>query len=109
MPQWFEAGRVGDLANHEWTVLAVNGTDVAIFNLDGEYFAIEDVCSHYGSPLSTGWLEGDHIVCPRHLAEFCVRTGEVRNAPAHEPVHSFPVRVRCGIIEVCDDRQGASD
>ena len=109
MAQWFEAGRVGQIPVREWVVLVINGTEVALFNLDGEYFAIEDVCSHYGSPLSTGWLEGDHIVCPRHLAEFCVRTGAVRKAPAHAPVHHFPVRVREGIIEVCDDRPGASD
>ena len=104
MPQWLEAGFVGEIANRKCKAITINGSAVALFNLDGEYFAIDDLCTHLGSDLSSGWLEGDRAVCPWHLAEFSIRTGEALKAPAYEGLHSYPVRVRDGVIEVCDDR-----
>lgn len=104
MSQWFEAARVGEIANRKCKAVSLNGSAVALFNLDGEYFALEDVCTHLGRDISSGWVDGDRAVCPWHLAEFSIRTGEALKAPAYEGVHSFPVRVREGIIEVCDDR-----
>lgn len=103
--QWFEAARVGEIADRKSKVIEVNGSDVAVFNLGGEYFAIEDICTHDGGDISGGWVEGDRAVCPRHLAEFSIRTGAALKAPAYEGVHSFPVRVREGRVEVCDDRE----
>jgi 3-phenylpropionate/trans-cinnamate dioxygenase ferredoxin subunit len=104
MPRWFEAARVGEVADRSCKAISINGSDVALFNLDGEYFAIDDLCTHQASALSSGWIEGDRAVCPWHLAEFSIRTGEALKAPAYESVHSFPVRVRDGIVEICDDR-----
>jgi 3-phenylpropionate/trans-cinnamate dioxygenase ferredoxin subunit len=49
-------------------------------------------------------LEGDQIICPRHGARFCVRTGEALTAPAYEPTAKLPLRVENGVIEVKDDR-----
>ncbi|MGH8279235.1 MAG: Rieske (2Fe-2S) protein [Gammaproteobacteria bacterium] len=103
--QWFEAARVGEIADRKSKVIEVNGSDVALFNLGGEYFAIEDICTHDGGDISGGWVEGDRAVCPRHLAEFSIRTGQALKAPAYEGVHSFPTRVRNGVVEVCDDRE----
>ena len=104
MAQWFEAARVGEIADRKCKAVSVNGSAIALFNLDGEYFALEDLCTHMGRDLSSGWVEGDRAVCPWHLAEFSIRTGEAVKAPAYEGVHRFPVRVRDGIVEVCDDR-----
>ncbi len=102
--EWVPAAKVGEIADGESKLVEVNGSDVAVYNLGGEYFAIEDVCTHDGGELSTGWVEGDRIVCPRHFAEFSIRTGEALKAPAWEGVHSFPVRIHEGVIEVGDDR-----
>lgn len=104
MHEWFVAAREGDIPDRQSRVIELNGSDVAVFNLDGEYFALEDICTHDGGDLSGGWVDGDRAVCPRHLAEFSIRTGEALKAPAYEKVHTFPVRVRNGVIEVCDDR-----
>lgn len=104
MSQWFEAAHLGEIPERKSKVIVLNNTEVALFNLDGEYFAIEDVCTHDGGDISGGWVEGDRAVCPRHLAEFSIRTGAALKAPAYEGVHSFPVRVRGQLIEVCDDR-----
>ena len=104
MSQWIEAARVGEIEDHKCKAVSLNGSPVAVFNLDGEYYALEDVCTHLGRDLSSGWVEGDRAVCPWHLAEFSIRTGEALKAPAYEGVHKFPVRIRDGIIEIRDDR-----
>lgn len=103
--QWIKACQVGEIADRKSIVIELNGSDVAVFNLGGAYFAIEDVCTHDGGDLSGGWVEGNRIVCPRHLAEFSIQTGAALKAPAYEGVHTFPVRVRDGVIEIRDDRQ----
>jgi 3-phenylpropionate/trans-cinnamate dioxygenase ferredoxin subunit len=87
-------------------VLDLDGVQVAVFNLDGELFAIEDVCTHDGGTLTGGLIEGDCIVCPRHGARFSIRTGAALTAPAYEPTACLPVRVEHGVVQVRDDRWG---
>ena len=82
----------------------VEDVAVIVFNLDGKYFAIEDVCTHDYSSLDEGELDGDRIICPRHGARFNVRTGEALTAPAYDPIPTFPVRVHNGTVQVRDDR-----
>ena len=67
--------------------------DVLVCNVDGSYYAIEDVCTHDGAPLDQGHLEGNCIVCPRHGATFDVKTGEALTLPAVVPVMTFPVTI----------------
>ena len=82
----------------------VDGAQIAVFNLGGQIYAIEDVCTHDGGVLTGGPIEGDQIVCPRHGARFCIRNGEALTPPAYEPVATFPVRVENGEVQVRDDR-----
>ena len=82
----------------------VDGAQVAVFNLGGQIYAIEDVCTHDGGVLTGGPIEGDQIVCPRHGARFCIRNGEALTPPAYEPVATFPVRVENGEVQVRDGR-----
>jgi 3-phenylpropionate/trans-cinnamate dioxygenase ferredoxin component len=65
--------------------------EIAVFNVDGEIFAIKDVCTHDQARLSDGELTGETIVCPWHGACFSVKTGEVLSLPATESVETFPV------------------
>jgi 3-phenylpropionate/trans-cinnamate dioxygenase ferredoxin subunit len=104
MSDWITVAKVGELAPGDHRVVDVDGAAVVVFNLGGEYYAIEDVCTHDGGQLTGGTVEGDEIVCPRHGARFCIRTGAALTAPAYEPVARFPVRVESGIIQVRDDR-----
>lgn len=104
MSGWVSVARTDELEPGTFRVVDVDGTAVAVFNLDGEYFAIEDVCTHDGGQLTGGAVEGDQIVCPRHGARFCIRTGEALTAPAYEPTATFPVRVHEGVVQVRDDR-----
>ncbi|RQW83852.1 MAG: non-heme iron oxygenase ferredoxin subunit [Methylococcus sp.] len=100
MSEWIEVGRAGSLAPGEHVVVDVDGIDVAVFNIEGEYLAIQDACTHDGTEIASGDLEGGEIVCPRHGARFCLRTGKVLAPPAYEDIQTYPVRVHDGRIEV---------
>lgn len=102
MTEWIDVTTEAALANGEHVVVDVDGVDVAVFKLDGQLYAIEDVCTHDGAEIASGELDGDEIVCPRHGARFCIKTGEVKCAPAYENLATFPVRVVDGRIQVSD-------
>jgi 3-phenylpropionate/trans-cinnamate dioxygenase ferredoxin component len=73
---------------------------VAVFNLGGNFHAIEDVCTHDGEELAGGPIDGDQIICPRHGARFCIRTGAALTPPAYESVRCFAVRIEDGTVQV---------
>ena len=104
MSEWINVFNENALMNGENSVIDVDGTDVAIFKIDDEFFAIEDVCSHDGTEIASGELDGDEIICPRHGARFCVKTGAVKSAPAYEDIHSYPVRIVDGMVQIKDNR-----
>jgi 3-phenylpropionate/trans-cinnamate dioxygenase ferredoxin subunit len=104
MDEWVTVARVDELAPGEHRIVDVDDTSIVVFNLDGHCYAIEDVCTHDGGKLTGGTVEGDQIICPRHGARFCLRTGAALSAPAHEPTSTFPVRMNNGVIQVRDDR-----
>lgn len=81
----------------------LDGRAIAVFNVGGEFFAIDDVCTHDGGPLAEGELEGAEIRCPRHGARFDVRTGKALSFPAIEPVETLEVDVRGDGIYVAVD------
>lgn len=104
MSDWIEVTNTAELAPGEKRIVDADDVMIAVFNIGGEYYAIEDVCTHDGAPLDDAAIEGDQITCPRHGARFCVRTGEALTPPAYEPIPTFPVRVKNGIVFVRDDR-----
>ena len=104
MSEWITVAKAGEITPGGHRVVDADGTHIAVFNLGGEYYAIEDVCTHDGGELAGGIVDGDQIECMRHGARFCIRTGEVLAPPAYEPVATFPVRVHDGVIQVRDNR-----
>jgi 3-phenylpropionate/trans-cinnamate dioxygenase ferredoxin subunit len=104
MSAWVNVAPAAELSPGERRVVSVDNVQIAVFNLDGQYYAIEDVCTHDGGELASGTREGDVIVCPRHGARFSIKTGAVLAPPAYEPVATFPVRVENGMVQVRDDR-----
>jgi 3-phenylpropionate/trans-cinnamate dioxygenase ferredoxin subunit len=85
---------------------AVTGTPIAVFNLDGRFYALEDRCSHEDFELSAGHFDParGEVECVLHGARFDVRDGRALCAPAHTPVTTFPVKVEDGQVFVRDDR-----
>ncbi len=90
----------GDLPPGGGKAFSVAGLRIALFNVDGRFFAIDDVCTHDSASLAEGTLSGTTITCPWHSAEFDVTTGEVLCPPASENVRSYPVIVSGDSIEI---------
>ena len=99
---WIDAGPL-DLGDGETRSLAVGRRMVAVARSGDEYFAIEDVCTHDGAELTGGEIEGAEIICPRHGARFCLRTGEALTPPAYEPVRVFATRIDDGRLWINAD------
>jgi len=76
----------------------VGDKQVAIFNVDGQFYATQAECTHRGGPLCEGALWGDVITCPWHGSQFNVRTGEVVGPPAEDPLKTYKVQVEGGKI-----------
>jgi 3-phenylpropionate/trans-cinnamate dioxygenase ferredoxin component len=89
-----------ELINGERLFIDVGENSLVIFNIAGQFYAIGDVCSHDGGPVGEGDLEGCNIVCPRHGAEFDIRTGKAMQMPAVVDIPAYPVRVVGGQIQV---------
>lgn len=71
---------------------------IAVFNLDGEFFAISDTCTHSDWSLSEGYIEDGQVECTLHMAKFCIRTGKVKGPPATQAVKTYPVRLQDGDV-----------
>ncbi len=89
-----------DLPNGERLFVEIEGLPIVVFNIAGQLFAIGDVCSHDNGPLGDGMLDGHLVVCPRHGAEFDIRTGKAITLPAVVDIPAYPVRVADGKIEI---------
>lgn len=104
MSDWVDVATVGEIADGGCKITDVDDVLIAVYNLAGKYFAIEDLCTHDGGELASGEIEGDEVICPRHGARFCIRDGRALTPPAYEDVASFPTRIENGVIQVRDDR-----
>lgn len=104
MSDWIDVASVAELIAGTHRVVEADDVQIAVFNVDGEYHAIEDVCTHDNAPLANGSVQNGEIICPRHGARFCLRTGKALCAPAYEAVTIFPTRVENGTVQVRDDR-----
>jgi 3-phenylpropionate/trans-cinnamate dioxygenase ferredoxin component len=90
---------LADLSPGEATRVVAH-VPVAVFNADGELFAIDDTCTHQDASLAEGWLEDGLIECPLHEACFDLRTGKPTGPPAKRPVRTYDVLVRDGVVYV---------
>ena len=104
MADWVRVANVSEIPAGGFKAVELDGAMVVVFNLNGEFYALDDVCTHDGGPLSDGLVLGEEVVCPRHGARFAIRSGAVTAPPAEEGVHRFPLRVRLDGIELRDDR-----
>ncbi len=98
--EYIEIAPVSELPNGERLFVEVGERPIVVFNIAGQFFAIGDVCTHDDGPLGDGDLEGFHIVCPRHGAEFDVRSGKAMQMPAVVDIPAYAVQVREGVIFV---------
>ena len=92
MAEFVKAVRAADLAPGTGTVVELNGVKIAVFNVDGAFYAMNDTCTHASGPLSEGELDGTVVTCPWHGATFDIKTGAVLGPPASDGVRSYEVK-----------------
>lgn len=102
MAEFQKVAQVGDIAPNGVKAVQLGGAGVALVNLDGQYYALGNVCPHAHCSLSDGEVEEGSLVCPCHGSAFDVRTGEVTSPPAMTPVAVYPVRVQGNDILVSE-------
>ncbi len=101
--KWIDAGLTGDLRDGQTISIPAGKRMIAVARSGDAYYAIEDICTHDGAPLTGGEIEGSEIICPRHGARFCLRTGEALTPPAYEPVRVFETKIEAGRLWVRAD------
>jgi 3-phenylpropionate/trans-cinnamate dioxygenase ferredoxin subunit len=113
MTEWVAVCAQADLVPGQARLVDIHDLKIGVYNLGGEYFALEDLCTHEQFPLLGCGLSqdllivGEEIRCPRHGARFSIRTGDALCPPAYEPTPTFPVRIFDGIVQIQIHRLGA--
>ena len=100
MGRFVKVARKSELPENDGTYVEVEGNQIALFNLGGEIYALDNACTHVGGPLSQGRVEEGQVECPWHGSRFDIRTGEVKTFPAREDVATYKVRVTGDAVEV---------
>ena len=100
MGEFVKVATVGQIAPGEGKAVEAGGKTIALFNIDGTFYAIDDTCTHRGGPLSEGMVEGTEVTCPWHGAVFDITSGVVLGSPAPRDVARYPIRINGEDIEV---------
>jgi 3-phenylpropionate/trans-cinnamate dioxygenase ferredoxin component len=101
--KWIDAGLTANLLDGRTVSIPAGRRTIAVVRSGEAYYAIEDVCTHDGAPLTGGEIEGTEIICPRHGAHFCLRTGAALTPPAYEPVRVYETKIEAGHLWVHAD------
>ncbi len=101
---WIDAGPADALAEQAPLETDLGGQPVLVVRCGEAVYAVDDVCTHDGERLGSAEVESCQIICPRHGARFCLRTGEALTPPAYEPLRTYAVRIEANriLIEQAD-------
>ena len=100
MSEFVKVAAKSEIPDQSAKLLKIGDKRLALFNLGGEFYAIDDTCPHADGPLSEGSIEGEEVECPWHGSRFNIKTGGVTAPPAVESVTRYNVRVTGDDIEV---------
>jgi len=100
LPRFVKALELSKLAPGTMAGVEIEGSQILLSNLGGEVYAVDGICTHEESQLAKGFMIEERVVCQLHLSQFDLRTGEVYNAPAVEPLRRYNVKIEEGSIFV---------
>ena len=100
MPEFKKVAVLSEISHGTAKRVEVNATSIALFNINGAIYAVDDTCTHRECSLSEGFIEGFTVTCPCHMSVFDIKTGKVLEPPALLNVSSYKVRIQGGDIEV---------
>ena len=104
MSDFFPAADSGSIPPGHGRTVHVHGREFALWNLDGQFYCIDDLCPHRGGPLGAGVMQDGEVFCPLHGWGFDVRTGACSSRP-DRPVRTYPTRVVDGQVQICPEPQ----
>ncbi len=90
---WISAVPLQDIPEDDVLGISVQGKSIAVYKVDGEVFATDNVCTHGQALLSDGFLEDGEIECPLHQGRFCIKSGKAMCAPLTEDIKTYPTRI----------------
>ncbi|GJH32475.1 non-heme iron oxygenase ferredoxin subunit [Paraburkholderia hospita] len=90
---WIDVAAQADLTDNDVVAVQAGGREIALYSVDGEVYATDNICTHGHARLCDGFLEGSEIECPLHQGRFDVRTGKAMCAPLTDDLRSFPVKI----------------
>jgi len=97
---WVAVGNRAELDDGAMKGIELGDLQIAIYNVEGEFYATDNICSHAFALLTDGFLDGDVVECPLHGGCFKVKTGEGLGAPISEDIKTYPVRLNGDTIEI---------
>ena len=100
MEEFLPAMKLSDLGEGTMSTVDLKGSHVLLAKIGGEVSAVSGTCTHEETDLGTGFILEDRVVCPLHLSQFDLKTGEVMNPPAEVPLQRFNVKIRDDVIFV---------
>jgi glycine betaine catabolism B len=100
MTEFVPVATTDELDDSEGTIVEANDHTIALFRVDGDFYAIGNECTHQGGPLGEGDLNGTTVTCPWHGAQFDITSGEVLGPPADKPEPEYEVRVDGNEVQI---------
>jgi naphthalene 1,2-dioxygenase system ferredoxin subunit len=98
MSNWTETADVASIPEGDVIAVAVGGVEVALYQVNGEMFATDNICSHGHARLCEGFLDGHEIECPLHQGKFDVRSGQPTCAPVSQAIKTYPLKIEGGKV-----------
>jgi naphthalene 1,2-dioxygenase ferredoxin component len=98
MSNWTDVADVAELFEGAGIPVAPGGRDIALFAVEGEVFATDNLCTHGNARLCDGFVEGHEIECPFHQGRFDLRSGAPTFAPCTEAIKTWPVKIEAGRV-----------
>lgn len=97
---WHVAARTTDIPDCEAFAVKIEGREIALYNLNGKFYATGDTCTHARASLADGFVHEDCVECPLHEGVFHIPTGEPRSGPVSKPIPVYPIKVVGGTVLV---------
>ncbi|MBT4836955.1 MAG: non-heme iron oxygenase ferredoxin subunit [Methylococcales bacterium] len=104
MSEWINIVNESEIEEGHYVSGDLDDVEILVFKIKGDFFALEDICTHDHICLKGGIVEDEEIECPHHGAKFNIKTGEATCVPAYSATAKFPVQVVDGMVQVRDDR-----
>jgi naphthalene 1,2-dioxygenase ferredoxin component len=97
---WTTVAEKGSIAEGEMKGVTVGSQEICLYNLKGEIYATDNLCSHAYAFLSDGWLDGEEVECPLHAGRFEIKSGKGLGPPIPCDIKTFPVRIEGNDVQV---------